>query len=226
MGVLAETRHQSLPPLGTTVHAAPQALHHVRAKASWAVADCRAPRRERLHQALGETPVLLGLDETGDRKNGPPPAYVAQQDLGKLPTRANGVVAVQAAGLRGTPPFPLRVRVFTPATRRKPGEVSQTMPHVAVANSADLRARGLPVRVVVADGRSGASPAFIRARPRLPLPSGSPSAPPRGSGCCPARGGAKPAGGPSRASAPPAAASRASSARPAPAGATRSATTR
>src|SRR5260370_40644201 len=37
LGLLAETRHKSLPRLGTTVHADPQALHHFLANADWSV---------------------------------------------------------------------------------------------------------------------------------------------------------------------------------------------
>src|SRR5258708_28358242 len=37
LGLLAETRHKSLPRLRTTVHADPQALHHFLANADWSV---------------------------------------------------------------------------------------------------------------------------------------------------------------------------------------------
>jgi SRSO17 transposase len=64
VGLLAETRHKSLPRLGQTVHADPQALHHFLAKASWSVDDLRTKRLDLLRQALGETPFILCLDET------------------------------------------------------------------------------------------------------------------------------------------------------------------
>src|SRR5215470_3944121 len=76
LGVLAETRRKTLPRLGKTVHVDPQALHHFLTKAQWSVADLRTHRLELLRQALGATPFALGLDETGDRKQGPTTDYV------------------------------------------------------------------------------------------------------------------------------------------------------
>lgn len=102
LGLLAETRHKSLPPLGKTVHADPQALHHLLAQAHWSVAEFRAKRLELLEQALGETPCILGIDETGDRKKGHTTDYVASQYSGNLHPLANGVVSVNAYGLLAT----------------------------------------------------------------------------------------------------------------------------
>jgi SRSO17 transposase len=99
LGLLAETRHQSLPQLGKTVHADPQALHHFLTTASWSVNDLRAKRLDRVRHALGATPFILGIDETGDRKKGHTTDDVASQYIGNLHTLANGVVAVNAYGL-------------------------------------------------------------------------------------------------------------------------------
>jgi SRSO17 transposase len=96
LGLLAETRHKSLPRLGKTVHADPQALHHFLAKAAWSVTDLRAKRLELLRQALGDTPFILCIEETGDRKKGRTTDYVAHQYIGNLHTLANGVVSVNA----------------------------------------------------------------------------------------------------------------------------------
>jgi SRSO17 transposase len=79
LGLLAETRHQSLPRLGKAVHADAQALHHFLAKAEWSVTDLRAKRLELLRQAIGDTPFILCLDETGERKKGHPTDDVAHQ---------------------------------------------------------------------------------------------------------------------------------------------------
>jgi SRSO17 transposase len=79
LGLLAETRHKSLPRLGKTVHADPQALHHFLAKADWSVEALRTQRLALLRQALGDTPIILCLDETGDRKKGHTTDYVAHQ---------------------------------------------------------------------------------------------------------------------------------------------------
>ena len=169
LGLLADTRHKSLPRLGKTVHADPQALHHLLAKANWSVEDFRTKRLELLHQALGETPFILCIDETGDRKKGHTTDYVSPQYIGNLHSLANGVVSVNAYGLLETTTFPLLFRVFKPETRLKPGDVYRTKPQLAIAIIEDLLARGFHFRVVLADSLYGESPEFIRALHRLKL---------------------------------------------------------
>ncbi len=111
LGLLAETRHKSLPQLSKTTHVDPQALHHFLANADWSVEALRATRLALLRQALGETPIILCFDETGDRKKGHTTDYAASQYIGNLHTLANGVVSVNAYGLLGTTTFPLLFRV-------------------------------------------------------------------------------------------------------------------
>src|SRR5260221_11736346 len=157
LGLLAETRHKSLPRLGKTVQADPQALHHFLAKADWSVEQFRAKRLELLHQALGTTPCILCLDETGDRKKRHTTDYVAHQYIGNLHTLANGVVAVNAYGLLDTTTFPLLFRIFKPESRLKPGDEYKTKPHVAIELVEEVRAVGFRFRVVLADSLYGES---------------------------------------------------------------------
>src|SRR5260370_22804337 len=56
LGLLAETRRKSLPRLGKTVHADPQALHHFLANAEWSAEAVRTQRLELLRQGLGAPP--------------------------------------------------------------------------------------------------------------------------------------------------------------------------
>ncbi len=188
LGMLAETRRKSLPRLGKTVHADSQALHHFLAHAEWSVeAVCRR-RLELLRQALGQTPFIRCLDETGDRKKGHTTDYVASQYIGTLPALANGIVSVNANGVVGITTFPLLFRMFKPQTRRKAGDVYKTKPQRAVAiirdhprSSAIIRIRssaiiegllavGLRFSVVLAESRSGDSGPFLSALHRLRVP--------------------------------------------------------
>jgi SRSO17 transposase len=169
LGLLAETRHKSLPRLGKTVHTDPQALHHFFANAEWSVTDWWTKRLELLHQALGETPFILCSDETGDRKKGHTTEYVAHQSIGNLHTLATGEVSVNAYGLLQTTTFPLLFRVFKPKERPKPGDVCHTKPQLAIEIVEDLLARGFQLSVVVADSLYGESPEFIGALHRLKL---------------------------------------------------------
>src|SRR5258708_17157581 len=168
--MLAETRRKSLPRLGKTVHADPQALHHFLANADWSVEALRRIRLELLRQALGETPFILCLDETGDRKKGHPTEYAATQDSGQQHTLTNRVVSVNAYGVRDTTTFPLLFRVFNPASRLKPGDVYQTKPPLAIAISAALLALGFHFSVVLADSLYGESGPFLAAVPPLGPP--------------------------------------------------------
>ncbi len=169
LGLLAETRHKSLPRLGKTVHADPQALHHFLANADWSVEALRTMRLKLLRQALGESPIILCIDETGDRKKGHTTDYAASQYIGNLHTLANGVVSVNAYGLLGSTTFPLLFRVFKPETRLKPGDVYKTKPQLAIEIIEELLGLGFHVRVVLADSLYGESGPFISALHRMGL---------------------------------------------------------
>jgi hypothetical protein len=95
---------------------------------TWSIPDLRAKRLARLHQALGDTPFLLCLDETGDRTQGYTTEDVAHQSSDNRQTLANGVVAVHADGLLSTTTFPLLVRVLKPHERLKPGIATRPSP--------------------------------------------------------------------------------------------------
>ena len=169
LGLLAETRRKSLPRLGKAVHADPQALHHFLAHADWSVEALRRQRLELLRQALGDRPFVLCLDETGDRKKGHTPDYVATQYIGSLHTLANGIVSVNAYGVLGATTFPLLFRLFKPESRLKPGDVYQTKPQLAIKLVEELVALGFRFSVVLADSEYGESSAFTGALHRLGL---------------------------------------------------------
>ena len=169
LGLLAETRRKTLPQLGKTVHVDPQAFHHFLAHADWSVEALRRQRLELLRQALGDRPIIVCLDETGDRKKGHTTDYVATQYIGNLHTLANGIVSVNAYGLLGTTTFPLLFRLFKPESRLKPGDVYKTTPQLAVELVEELVTLGFRCSVVLADSEYGESSAFTGALHRLGL---------------------------------------------------------
>jgi SRSO17 transposase len=169
LGLLAETRRKSLPRLGKTVHVDPQAFQHFLAHADWSVEALRRPRLEVLRQAVGTTPFILCLDETGDRKKGHTTDYAASQYIGNVHTLANGIVSVNADGLLDTTTLPLLFRLFKPQSRLKPGDDYKTQPHLAIEMIEELLALGLRFSVVLADSLSGASGPFIAALHRRHL---------------------------------------------------------
>jgi SRSO17 transposase len=169
LGLLAETRRKSLPRLGKTVHADPQALHHFLANADWSVEALRQRRLELLRQALGTTPFILCIDETGDRKKGHTTDYVATQYIGNLHTLANGIVSVNAYGVLGATTFPLLFRLFKPESRLKAGEVATSKPRLAIEIIEELLRLGFRFSVVLADSLYGESGPFISALHRHQL---------------------------------------------------------
>jgi SRSO17 transposase len=169
LGLLAETRRKSLPRLGRTVHVDPQAFHHFLAYADWSVEALRRQRLDLLRQALGQTPFILCLDETGDRKKGHTTDYVASQYIGNLHALANGIVSVNAYGVLDTTTFPLLFRIFKPESRLKAGDGYQTKPQLAIEIIEELLALGFRFRVVLADSLYGESGPFIAALHRWHL---------------------------------------------------------
>jgi SRSO17 transposase len=170
LGLLAETRRKSLPRLSKFVHLDPQALHHFLANAEWSVDAVRQRRLELLRQALGQTPFILCIDETGDRKKGHSTDYVTTQYIGNLHTLANGIVSVNAYGVLGSTTFPLLCRLFKPQTRLKAGDVYKTKPQLAIEIIEELLALGFRFQVVLADSLYGDSGPFTSALHRLRLP--------------------------------------------------------
>ena len=170
LGLLAETRRKTLPRLGKAVHADPQALHHFLANAEWSGEALRQRRLELLRQAVGQTPFIRCLDETGDRKKGHTTDDVATHYIGNRQTLANGIVSVNAYGVLGTTTFPLLFRLFKPQTRRKAGDVYQTKPQLAIEMIEELLALGFRCSVVLADSLYGDSGPFSSALHRLRLP--------------------------------------------------------
>jgi len=169
LGLLAETRRKSLPRLAKTIHADPQALHHFLANAEWPVEAVQKRRLGLLRQALGQTPFILCIDETGDRKKGRTTDYVASQYIGNLHTLANGIVSVNAYGLLGATTFPLLFRIFKPESRLKAGDVCKSKPQLAFELVEELVRLGFRFRVVLADCLYGEGGPFIAALHRLRL---------------------------------------------------------
>ena len=118
LGVVAETKRNSLPRLAQATKADPQAFHHCLAKAEWSLETVHAIRLEVTRPALRARPFLLCSDETGDRQKGTTTDYAAYQDLGTVHPLAKGVVSVTAYGVLDTVTFPLAFRIYKPQRRR------------------------------------------------------------------------------------------------------------
>jgi SRSO17 transposase len=76
-------------------------------EAEWEVDALRAQRIALTRQAIGDQPIVLCIDETGDKKKGKSTDYVARQSIGNLGKVENGVVSVNAYGVVDNIAFPL-----------------------------------------------------------------------------------------------------------------------
>jgi SRSO17 transposase len=170
LGLLAETKRKSLPRIAKAVQADHQALHHFLANAEWSVEELRARRLALRQQAVGDRPIIVCLDETGDRKKGKTTDYAAPQYIGNLHGTANGVVSVNAYGVLGNTTFPLTFRLFKPKGRLKAGDIHKSKPLLAVELLEELCRRGLRISVVLADSMYGESSDVTRALYGLKLP--------------------------------------------------------
>ena len=134
-----------------------QALHHFLRDAPWKVSQLRATRLWLIKQLIGEQPIVLCIDETGDVKKGQATDYVARQYIGNLGKTGNGIVSVNAYALVNGLTYPLLFKIFKPRHRLKAGDEYKTKPQLAVELLQELRAYGFTIELVLADSLYGES---------------------------------------------------------------------
>ena len=79
LGLMAEMPRKTLPAIARAVGLEDeQSLHHFLANSPWEVAALRAKRLQVVKQVVGARPLILGLDETGDKQKGQTTEYVSR----------------------------------------------------------------------------------------------------------------------------------------------------
>lgn len=73
----------------------------------WSVEQVRAIRLHLIQQQIGDRPISLCMDETGDVKQGEATDYVAKQYIGNWGKTANGIVSVNAYAVVDGITYPL-----------------------------------------------------------------------------------------------------------------------
>jgi len=170
IGMISELPRKSLPAIARIVgenHS--QGLHHFLAEAEWAVDAFRAQRIALTREAVGDQPIVLCVDETGDKKKGKTTDYVARQYIGNLGKIENGMVSVNAYGVVDNITFPLYFKVFKPRKRLKEADSYQTKPTIAIDLIRDVQAAGFTIELVLADRLYGESGDFIADLHKLDL---------------------------------------------------------
>ncbi len=74
-------------------------MHHFLTESPWELEKLRFQRLQLILNVLQGRPIILIIDETGDRKQGKTTDYVKRQYIGNLGKVENGIVAVTAYGL-------------------------------------------------------------------------------------------------------------------------------
>lgn len=134
-----------------------QALHHFLTESPWDVQELRRQRLELILYILQGRPIILIIDETGDKKKGNTTDYVKRQYIGNLGKTDNGIVAVTAYAVLSGMTFPLIFEVYKPRERLQPGEKYLTKPEIAGVMIRKLRSMGFRFNLVLADSLYGES---------------------------------------------------------------------
>ena len=121
------------------------------------VKELRRQRLELILYILQSRPVILIIDETGDKKKGNTTDYVKRQYIGNLGKTDNGIVAVTAYAVLSGMTFPLIFEVYKPRERLQPGEPYLTPPEIAGMMIKKLRSMGFRFNLVLADSLYGES---------------------------------------------------------------------
>jgi SRSO17 transposase len=158
IGCISDLKRKTLPEIAKIVGLDNyQGLHHFLTTPSWSVEQLRALRLELILQVLKGRPIILIIDETGDKKKGTTTDYVKRQYIGNLGKVENGVVAVTAYGVFCGMTFPLLFEVYKPREKLKPGDKYLTKPQLAAILMRKLQLMGFNFNLVLADSLYGES---------------------------------------------------------------------
>lgn len=158
IGCVSDIKRKTLPAIAKIVgldnH---QGLHHLLTSSPWSLEELRSKRLELILQVLKGRPIILIIDETGDKKKGKSTDYVKRQYIGNLGKTENGIVVVTAYGVFCGMTFPLLFEVYKPRERLKPGDRYLTKPQIASVLMRKLKSMGFNFNLVLADSLYGES---------------------------------------------------------------------
>lgn len=120
--------------------------------------------------SIGERPIILCIDETGDEKKGTATDYVAKQYIGNLGKTAQASSQVFAYAVVENITYPLIFKIFKPRQRLQQGDEYKTKPQLAVEIIREIQAFGFNIKLVLADSMYGESGDVIEVLSKLKLP--------------------------------------------------------
>lgn len=163
VGMLSELPRKTLPAIAKLVGLQnAQSLHHFLRDGVWSVEQLRATRLRLIQHSIGQSGIVLCIDETGDVKKGQATDYVAKQYIGNIGQTANGIVSVNAYAVVDQLTYPLLFKIFKPKSRLKADDQYKTKPQLAIEILREVKALGFQVELVLADSLYGESGEVIR----------------------------------------------------------------
>jgi SRSO17 transposase len=170
IGMISEIPRKSLPAIARTVGLEDgQELHHFLRDTPWNIFEFRQMRLWLILVSIGDRPIKLCIDETGDEKKVTATDYVAKQYIGNLGITANGIVSVNAYAVLDNITYPLIFKIFKPRSRLKEGDEYKTKPQLAESIIRELQGFGFNIELVLADSLYGESGNVIRVLEELKL---------------------------------------------------------
>ncbi|MBP5978005.1 IS701 family transposase [Brasilonema sp. CT11] len=158
LGMISDIKRKTLPEIAKIVglenH---QPLHHFLTESPWDAKKLRRQRLELILYVLQGRPVILIIDETGDKKKGNTTDYVKRQYIGNLGKTDNGIVAVTAYAVISGMTFPLMFEIYKPRERLQPEDKYLTKPEIAATIIKKMRSMGFRFNLVLADSLYGES---------------------------------------------------------------------
>jgi SRSO17 transposase len=162
LGMISEIPRKTLPAIARAVGLTnDQVLHHFLSESPWKVEALKQQRLSLILQWLRGRPIILVIDETGDKKKGKTTDYVDRQYIGNLGKVENGIVSVNAYGVLDGLTFPLIFKIFKPHKRLKQQDTYKTKPQLAREIIEELIEIGFKFELVLADSVYGESETFI-----------------------------------------------------------------
>ena len=122
-----------------------QPLHHFLTVSPWDIKVLRGQRLKLILDILSGGPIILIIDETGDKKKGKSTDYVKRQYIGNLGKTQNGIVAVTAYAVFCGMTFPLTFEIYKPRERLKEGDKYLTKPEIAGKMIRAIDGRVVPI---------------------------------------------------------------------------------
>lgn len=156
LGMISEIKRKSLPAIAREVGLKDgQSLHNFLRDSLWDVNAFREMRLWLIKIAIGDRPITLCIDETGDEKKGSATDYVAKQYIGNLGKTVKGLVSVNAYTVVDGITYPLIFKIFQPVSRLKEGDVYKTKPELAGEILRELKGWCFNIKLVLADSMYG-----------------------------------------------------------------------